>query len=35
VDADIKGYFDNIDHELLIKFIREEITDGWVLGIIK
>ena len=35
MDADIKGYFDNIDHELLIKFIREEITDGWVLGIIK
>ena len=35
VDADIKGYFDNIDHELLIEFIREEITDGWVLDIIK
>jgi len=35
VDADIKGFFDNIDHELLIKFIREEITDGWVLNIIK
>src|SRR6056297_3585345 len=35
VDADIKGFFDNIDHELLIEFIREEITDGWVLNIIK
>jgi len=35
VDADIKGFFDNIDHDLLIEFIREEITDGWVLGIIK
>ena len=28
VDADIKGFFDNIDHDLLIEFIREEITDG-------
>ena len=31
----IKGFFDNIDYDLLIKFIREEITDGWVLDIIE
>lgn len=35
LDADIKGYFDNIDHELLMEFITERINDGWVLRIIK
>ena len=35
LDADIKGYFDNISHELLLKFIKERVTDGWVLKIIK
>jgi len=35
VDADIKGYFDNIDHNLLMEFIQERITDGWVLDMIE
>lgn len=35
VDADIKGYFDNIDHDLLMDFITERVNDGWVLRIIK
>ena len=35
VDADIKGYFDNIDHDLLMEFIQERITDGWVLDMIE
>jgi group II intron reverse transcriptase/maturase len=35
LDADIKGFFDNIDHELLIGFIRQKVTDGWVIEIIK
>ena len=35
VDADIKGYFDNIDHELLLDFITERINDGWVLRMVK
>jgi group II intron reverse transcriptase/maturase len=35
LDADIKGFFDNIDHELLIEFIRQKVTDGWVIEIIK
>lgn len=35
VDADIKGYFDNIDHELLMDFITERVNDGWVLQMIK
>ncbi|WP_018248165.1 group II intron reverse transcriptase/maturase, partial [Orenia marismortui] len=35
VDADIKSYFDTIDHELLMDFIAEYISDGWVLDIIR
>lgn len=35
VDADIKSYFDNINHELLMSFIAEEVADKWVLGMIK
>jgi group II intron reverse transcriptase/maturase len=35
LDADIKGFFDNIDHELLIEFIRQKVTDGWVIEMIK
>lgn len=35
LDADIKGFFDNIDHELLIEFIKQKVTDGWVIEIIK
>lgn len=27
VDADIKGFFDNVDHKILIEFLREEIGD--------
>jgi len=35
VDADIKGYFDNIDQDLLLDFITYRINDGWVLRMIK
>ena len=35
VDADIKGYFDNIDQDLLLDFVTERINDGWVLRLIK
>lgn len=35
LDADIKGYFDNIDHSLLMKFIAERINDGWVLRMLE
>ncbi|TDX42957.1 group II intron reverse transcriptase/maturase [Orenia marismortui] len=35
VDADIKSYFDNIDHDLLMDFVAEHISDGWVLGLIR
>lgn len=35
VDADIESYFDNIDHDLLMDFVAEHISDGWVLGLIR
>jgi RNA-directed DNA polymerase len=35
VDVDIKGYFDNIPHEPLMKLVRERISDGRVLGLIE
>jgi len=35
VDADIKGYFDNIDQDLLLDFITKRINDGWVLRTIE
>ena len=34
VDADIKAFFDNVDHDKLIKAINEEISDGSVLQLI-
>lgn len=30
VDLDIKGFFDNIDHELLIKALQKHIKSAWV-----
>ena len=35
IDADIKGYFDTIDHSLLLEFIKERIADKWVLSYLK
>ncbi|MFK5970153.1 MAG: reverse transcriptase domain-containing protein [Candidatus Marithrix sp.] len=31
VDADVTGYFDNIDHELLRQFIKRKINDGMLI----
>lgn len=31
VDLDIRGFFDAIDHELLLKAVRHHINDAWVL----
>jgi len=31
IDLDIKGFFDNIDHELLIKAVEHYCSDKWVL----
>ena len=35
VDADIKGFFNNVDHEWLMKFIEHEIADKNLLRYIK
>lgn len=35
VDADVKSYFDTIEHDLLMDFIAEYISDGWVLELIR
>jgi len=34
VEADIKGFFDNMDHDWLIRMLRERIDDGAFLGLI-
>lgn len=31
IDLDIKGFFDNIDHELLMKALKHYCSDKWVL----
>jgi len=35
VDADIKGFFDNVDHEWMMKFLEHEIADKNLLRYIK
>lgn len=35
VDADIKGFFDNVDHEWLIKFLKHRIADTNLLRLIQ
>jgi RNA-directed DNA polymerase len=35
VDADLKSYFDTIDHERLMALVRRKISDGRVLGLVE
>lgn len=35
LDADIKGFFDNIEHELMIDLVARKIADGNILSIIR
>ena len=35
VDADIEGFFDNVDHEWLMKFLEHDIADKNFLRYIK
>jgi RNA-directed DNA polymerase len=35
VDADIKGFFDNIAHKLIMDLVASEISDGNILSIVK
>lgn len=34
VDADVSGYFDNIDHGLLRQFIEQRVNDGGIIKLI-
>jgi len=31
IDMDIKGFFDNIDHDLLMKVVRHYIKEDWII----
>ncbi|MFH0876486.1 MAG: group II intron reverse transcriptase/maturase [archaeon] len=35
VDADIKSFFDNVDHDILMRLVAEEIADGKILNLIE
>ena len=35
VDIDIKGFFDTIPHDLLMKLVEEKIADGRLLGLVE
>ena len=35
LDADIKGYFDNINHEKLLEFVQQRISDKKILKLIR
>ncbi|HML88854.1 MAG TPA: reverse transcriptase domain-containing protein [Methylomusa anaerophila] len=35
VDADIKGFFDNVDHGWMVKFLQERIQDPNLLRLIQ
>ena len=35
VDADLKGYFDTIDHDILMGEVEKKVTDGRVLALIQ
>lgn len=35
VDADIQGFFDHVDHDILMDLVREKIADGRVLDLIE
>jgi group II intron reverse transcriptase/maturase len=35
VEVDIKGYFDSIDHEWLLRMLEERIDDGAFIGLIR
>lgn len=35
IDADIKSYFDRIDHDLLMSLVQRRVRDKWVLRLIR
>jgi RNA-directed DNA polymerase len=35
IDADISGYFDNVDHTLLLNLVQRRVRDKWILRLIR
>ncbi|EIW12932.1 reverse transcriptase/maturase family protein [Lactiplantibacillus pentosus KCA1] len=35
VDLDLKAYFDTVNHDLLMNFIQQQVTDPWLLHLIR
>jgi len=35
VEGDIKGFFDNIDHEILLNLISKKVTDGRIIELVR
>ncbi|QZN92881.1 group II intron reverse transcriptase/maturase [Limosilactobacillus panis] len=35
VDLDLKAYFDNVNHDLMIKYLQQYINDPWTLRLIR
>ena len=35
VDLDLKAYFDNVNHDLMMKYLQQYIDDPWVLRLIR
>ncbi|NIQ07602.1 MAG: group II intron reverse transcriptase/maturase, partial [Candidatus Korarchaeota archaeon] len=35
LDADIKGFFDNIPHNIIMNAVASEVADGNILGIVE
>jgi group II intron reverse transcriptase/maturase len=35
IDADIKSYFDTIDHDLLMELVQRRVGDKWILRLIR
>ena len=35
VDLDLKAYFDNVNHDLMIKYLQQYIDDPWTLRLIR
>ncbi len=35
VDLDLKAYFDTVNHDLLMNFIEQRVTDPWLLHLIR
>jgi RNA-directed DNA polymerase len=35
IDVDIQGFFDNVDHEILLDMVNEKVSDGSILKLIR